>query len=691
MYDEMQKSQLNKKKLKKRLKNNSKKNLIDSSNGLYIYMQKKLVFLFFTIILALFALSFKLTGIVTNSGERYKQIIFEQQDTSGRTIPFKRGDILDRNEIFLATSEKVYNLILEPKIINESGSTHRYKEATIKALIDVFGYERDRIETVLLERENSFYYRFDRQVSHEKVTEFKEYVRELNASNARGDNGDDQRRERIAGVNFEDEYKRVYPQNQVASHVLGYSSKDGTVAEWGGIEQQYNSELVGTNGKETGYINNAGMLERIRKESVDGNTIITTIDINIQRILEKHSNGFMQEPGAENVGIIVMDPNNGEILGMASNHSFDLNNPRDLSLYYTPEQLEVMSDEEKSNALQQSWRNFTISDAFEPGSTTKIFTVAAALEEGIVRQNETFVCDGHQQVGGFTIKCTKQHGTITLEEALMYSCNDALMQIGARMGSEILSKYKRSMGLGSKTNIDIPGEVTGILYDAKDMGSSTLATNAFGQNFTTTMIQVAAGYASIINGGTYYEPHIVRKIVNSNGSVVKTIEPNAVRETVGKSTSEFIKKALFETIEAGTGTRVWLEGYKIAGKTGTAEKLPRSANNYLLSLCGFVPYDNPKIILYVVVDQPHGTTDQSRSGYSSILFKAVMEDLLEYIDVFPERTGNEILEPDVTNEAPEETENTQTGETLVEVQDEVSEESDESSEGIGSPEALPVQ
>ena len=432
---------------------------------------------------------------------------------------------------------------------------------------------------------------------------------------------------------------------------------------------------MGTNGREYGYLNDDSNLERVIKPAENGNTVVSTIDVNIQNAVEKRINEWMADPGSEHIGVVVMNPNNGEVLAMANNSMFDLNNPRSAADSFSEEELREMglkeamqtynrqhkkthgstitidqvpehysADEIRSYGLQvawnQKWRNYDISDTYEPGSPSKIFTVAAALEEGVISPNDTFYCDGYQEVAGHQIKCTAfrkgGHGMLTVAEALMVSCNDALMQIAAKMGATTFTRYMNAFGFGQKTGIDLPGEADakGLVRSASEMNSADLATNSFGQNYNCSMIQMAAAYGSVINGGSYYEPHVVKQILNDQGSVVKEVKPKLVRETVSESTSSFIKDALFRTVSEGTGRAAAVEGYEIAGKTGTAEKIPRSAKNYLLSFCGFAPAYDPQVLVYVTVDTPH-VEDQPHSIYASSVFSKIMGDILPYLNVFP--------------------------------------------------------
>ena len=308
---------------------------------------------------------------------------------------------------------------------------------------------------------------------------------------------------------------------------------------------------------------------------------------------------------------------------------------------YSQEEIAAMTDEGRMDAWNQMWRNYCVNDTYEPGSPAKPMTVAAGLEEGVIGQNDTFLCDGGQDVGGYRIKCVSiyGHGILTVEQSLMKSCNDVMMQIAAKLGIQRFAKYQKLFGMGQKTGIDLPGEAYGLIYNSDNMGPTDLAVNSFGQSYNCTMIQMAAAFASVINGGSYYEPHVVKQIVNDQGSVVRKIEPNLVRETVSESTSEFIRHALFMTVddEEGTGKAGRVAGYKVGGKTGTAEKLPRSAHNYLVSFCGFAPADDPQLLVYVVIDTPNlPGKEQAHSTFATEVFQKIMTEALPYLNVFPD-------------------------------------------------------
>lgn len=638
------------------------------------YIQDKLAITFLVITLALFALVMILRDIIKNNNEQYNKIVLSQrqQEYDSRTIPYRRGDIVDRNGTYLATSDKVYNLIIDPGQIMDK--PEYYLEPTIQALVTSFGFDAGELRDLIEERKDTAYLRYNkgRQLTYDQRIAFEQLAKDTNEAYRKSDD-DGESRKRVKGIWFEDEYKRIYPYNSLACSVLGFTSSDGSVGT-GGIEQYYNSSLIGVNGREYGYLDEESNLEGVIKPASNGNTVVSTIDVNIQNIVQKYIDEWQTNVGSKVTAAIVMDPNSGEILGMGTSNKFDLNNPRDVS-GYTEEELLALGKKEamavyrrehdgasitedqvfqnfsredvlsygQQVAWNQIWRNFCVSDTYEPGSPSKIFTIAAGLEEGVLKGNESFECTGFLHVGDYDIKCTAWrkggHGWLNLEESLMQSCNVAMMRIGSMMGKENFTKYQRIFGFGDKTGIDLPGEAdtSGLVYSAENIGPTDLATNSFGQNYNCTMVQMAAAFCSVINGGSYYEPHVVKQILNEQGAVVEKKEPVLVRETVSKSTADFLKEAMFQTVENGTGKAAQVAGYEVGGKTGTAEKQPRSAKNYLVSFAGFAPIEDPQVFVYVIIDTPNYPPgeQQAHSSYASAIFSKIMGEVLPYMNVFP--------------------------------------------------------
>ncbi len=581
-------------------------------------MQAKLLLVFCVVLIAMIGLIARLVFLNRTDGERYAKKVLSQQTYTSTVIPFQRGSILDRKGTVLATSDKVYNIILDVKYMLED---EKYPTPTIKALTSTYdSITEETVKELVDTKPESRYVILKKGISYEDMMPFKE--KEEKDSN-------------IKGVWFEEDYVRKYPYKTLASSVIGFTSS-GNVGNWG-IEQYYNDQLNGINGIEYGYIDSELKVEETVKPAINGNTVISTIDANVQGIVQQHIKTFNEEFGSVNIGVLVMNPNNGEILAMASNVEYDLNNPADLTPFYTKKEIEKMSEKERLDALNAIWRNFTISDTYEPGSTFKPFTVAAGLEENLIHSEDTYVCDGFQEIGGFKIKCSKRtgHGTITLTQALMLSCNDALMQIGAKEGKKVFYDYQNFFGFGHKTGIDLPGEAGGILVSDSERNATAVATNSFGQNFNTTMIQMATGFSSLVNGGYYYEPHIAKQILNPGGATLQNFDKVLVKESVSRETSEFIRNAMFQTVEEGTAKGAQVPGYKVGGKTGTAEKIPRSADTYLVSFIGCVPADNPEAVIYVVIDEPQNVVKQADSSIATRFASGILSEILPFLEIYP--------------------------------------------------------
>ena len=630
-------------------------------------MKRKLALLFVVIVLLLMGIIVRLVYINRVSGEQYKKRVLAQQDTKSQTLPYKRGDIYDRNGTVLATSEKVYNLILDPGVLWKNYDEDAKKdcvEPTLSALVEYFDLDRSELNTIMQEKKDSHYVMLKKQLTKSEVQDFEEAM--------------DDKDSRIEGVWLEDTYIRRYPYDSLACNVIGYTVS-GNVGQYG-IEQQYSDTLNGEDGRTYNYLNEDLEQEKNVRAAVDGDSVMSTIDVTLQEIVEKaiddfqekYTNNFREgEAGSKTAAAIMMDPNTGEILAMASNRKYDLNQPYDLVAngIATQEESDAMTEEERLDKLNELWRNFCVSDTYEPGSTAKPITVAAALESGVVHDGDTFLCDGRQNVGGHEIWCAKKigHGVIDLEGSLKFSCNDALMQIAAKLGEEEYSKYQNLFNLGLRTGIDLPGEARtdSLIYYAKDlapsdnlaMGATDLATNSFGQNFNVTMVQLISAFSATINGGYYYQPHVVKKIMDSNGGTVKNVEPILLRRPISSKTSALIRQYLYATMYGSqdangnnaTGRAARIAGYAMGGKTGTAEKIPRDKTNYLVSFIGFAPADSPQVVLYVVVDEPNAPK-QSTSSFAQEIWKNIMKQALPYLNIYPTEEIPEDMKAEVEAE-----------------------------------------
>ena len=600
-------------------------------------MRRKLLALFVVIVAAFVCLLSRITYINAVSGDKYKKQVLSQaqQQYDSRVLPFKRGDILDRNGTVLASSSKVYNVIMDCKVIN---SDEKYLGPTVQAMVSLLGINEEEVRNVLSAEDtrSSQYYILEKGLDMDKKKAFEEYT---DTSQDSGLSEEEiEARSNIVGVWFEEEYKRNYPLGSLACDTIGFTLDDGN-ADWG-LEGYYNSTLTGVDGRRYGYFSSDSTVEQNIIQPTDGKTIKTTIDVGIQRVVEKYIQAFMQAMGSEELGVILMDPDNGEVLALGTRDFYDLNDPRDLTGRYTQQEIDQMSDEETVEALNQMWRNFCITDPYEPGSTTKPLVVAAALEYGVIQKDSVFVCDGGWSYGEGDdeyIRCNDYHGEQTLAEVIANSCNDAMMQIGALMGGEKFLDSQAMMNLGVKTGIDLPGEGAGVLHTRDSLGSVELATDSFGQGFMLTMIQEAAAISSIINGGYYYQPHLVSKILDSDGKVAKQITPVLMRQTVSTDISASVREQMRATVEGGTGKYSKVQGYSSGGKTGTAEKFPRNENKYLVSFVGFAPVEDPEVLIYVVIDEAH-TENQENSKLSQYIAQGILSEVLPYLNVEPDES-----------------------------------------------------
>lgn len=644
-------------------------------------MRGKLILVFLGIICLFLILAGRLIYWTVNKGSEFETKVLGQQKHDSSVIPFERGKIYDRNGNILATNEKIYTLVLEPKNILIERKVRKkkkkvYETTTINALHEYFGFDKDDLKKVIEGNASSYYVVYKKNITYDEVSRFQKFL-DLADESTRGVSDEKkakiEKAQKVKGVSFEEEYKRVYPYNSLACRILGFTSS-GNVGNWG-IEQSYNDQLNGVNGRVYYYFNEELDQEQTVKEAKNGNSVVSTIDMQIQKIIEEKLKDFDDKIGSKVTNVLVMNPQNGEILGMASSNPYNLNNPMNekklLSLYsqseidemkaYTKEkeaseaeedtQSEAASEattEEKEDsdtenkktiydAFYELWRNSIISNTNEPGSTYKPFTVATGLESGVLTGNENYFCTGSLMVGKRNIGCSHVHGNVTLKDAVANSCNVAMMNIAFNEGADTFYKYQNIFGFGRSTGIDLPGEAEtkNLVYNASNYSNSvTLATNAFGQNFNCTMMQMAAGFCSLINGGNYYRPHIVKQIQSDSGDVLKDVGKEVLRKTVSEETSAAIRSYMQETVETGTGTKAQIEGYTIGGKTGTAEKIPRNKKDYYISFIGFTPVDKPELLIYVTIDEPN-VSFQANAGLAVELEKSCMEEIVDILGIKP--------------------------------------------------------
>jgi len=659
-------------------------------------MQRKLALLFLIVLAVFLFLAIRLISIVRNNNVSYERKILSQRSYDSVELPFKRGQITDVNGTVLADSELVYNVIVDAYQINDGTDDQTgenpYLEPTLDAL-ESLGCDRDALKTYIEDNPDSRYYIAKKNITYTEYTNYENQFTEANK--ALSDIEDQIKKEEsgsndqttlsqlnsqkeeaqakvdalnnIRGIWFEENYIRNYPYSTLASDVIGFAN-DNDEGSFG-IEGYYNNTLNGTAGREYGYLDSDSDLERTTIEATDGNNVVLTIDANIQSICEKylkqfndkHQNEARQAYGANDVGVIIENVNTGEILAMASYPNYDLNDPYNLDVlqgmpklddsdnptdeYLTADDitnLKQQSQEEQSRYLNALWTNYCITGYYEPGSVFKPFTLAAGLESGKLTGNddETWYCNGALDVGGWTIKCHSYKnggdGIVNDKEAIERSCNVALMQMAMQMGVDDFTKFERIFGFGLKTNIDLQGEARtdNMIIPKDNMSITDLATNSFGQNIDVTMIQMISAFSSLINGGYYYQPHVVSKITSSSGSTIQTIEPTVVRKTVSEETSEYVREATLQVVEGanGTGHKARPAGYRIGGKTGTAETLPRGNGHYVVSFMGYAPYEDPQIAIYVVINQINMESEEQTSE-ACLLVHDILTEVLPYMGI----------------------------------------------------------
>lgn len=621
--------------------NRNKRNLKGSAQDVAI----RLGVFFFIVLLAFVGLSVRLIFITKDNDTEYQQRILSQQAYDSKTLNAKRGEIIDANGTVLAASKETYNVILDAKQLIDADTDingnydPKCKTATLNALESIFSVDKGELNAYIESVPSSQYYIVRRNVSYDEMSRFLPYI----TKPKKGEEETSLYDEHVCGVWFEKYYTRFYPQGPLACDLIGFSLSTGQASY--GLEEYYNDILTGVSGRQYGYLSDDSVVEVTTVPAVDGNTLVTTIDANLQMVVEKHLKDFSLEYkdnareglGANNIGCIVMRVDSGEILAMASYPNFDLNDPKNISEYYTEEQIKQMEEEDTiKDAYDALWKNFCITDTYEPGSVMKPFTVAMGLESGRVTGNETYMCNGFLEIAGHTIHChnTAGDGLLDVKGAVAKSCNVALMKMSSVIGKDIFLDYQSEFNLGLKTNIDLAGEsrTDSLVFTDATLNESELATASFGQGFNVSMIQMAAGYAALVNGGYYYEPHVVSKILSPSGSVVKNIEPRMVKQIVSSKTSDMILDYCNAVVTDGTGWRAKPAGYAIGGKTGTAETLPRGNGEYVVSFMSHAPAVNPEIICYVVIDRPNVSV-QEDAKYATIVSREILTDILPYLNI----------------------------------------------------------
>ena len=518
-----------------------------------------------------------------------------------RDIKAARGKLLDANGTVLATNKSVCTISVIHNQMEEP-------EKVIAMLVKELGISEETARK-----------RVEKVSSIERVK-----------TNVAKETGDAIRAYGLSGVKVDEDYKRYYPYGTLASKVLGFTGADNQGIL--GLEVKYDEYLQGTNGKILTLtdargieIENAG---ESRLEPMNGYDLCLSLDYNIQMYCEQAAKKVCTKKSADSVSVIVMNPQNGELMAMVNYPEFDLNNPFTLA----GDTGEAVSAEEKQNLLNKMWRNQCISDTYEPGSTFKIITAAAALEEGVVKLDDAFFCPGYKIVEDRRIRCarTTGHGAETFETGIMNSCNPVFMELGERLGAENFAGYFKQFGLLSKTNIDLPGEAGTIMHKTENIGPVELATISFGQSFQITPIQLVTTVSSIINGGTRVTPHFGVSVQDADGNTVKTFSYETHENICTAETSETMRYLLEKVVSEGTGKNAKIEGFSIGGKTATSQTLPRSDHKYISSFLGFAPADNPQVLVLVVINNPQGI--YYGGTIAAPVAKEIFENILPYLD-----------------------------------------------------------
>ena len=553
---------------------------------------------------------------IVNSRD-YQQKAMEQW-TRDIPIPSKRGIIYDRNKKELAISATAYEVYVRPAEVKD-------KEAVANALVEVLG--------------------LDKQTALDKISVKKDTV--IIKKKVDADKIKTLREKELSGFVFIDDSKRFYPQSNFASYILGFTNNDNQGQD--GVELTYEKYLNGFPGRNIKMTDAHGQelpgSDTKYFEPQDGLNLVLTIDEVIQHFAEKAAENALVENKAKRVTAIVMDPNTGDVLAMTSKPDYDNNDPRK-----APDDLldkwNTLSYGDQYKELYKIWRNPAVSDTYEPGSTFKIITSAAGLEEGVVKPEDQFYCSGSVVVAGKRLKCWRSynpHGSETFVEGVMNSCNPVFIEVAQRLGKDKFYKYIKGFGFGAPTNIKLPGEANGIVRNLSSVGPVELANNGFGQGISVTPIQLITAVSAVANGGNLMEPRIAKKLVDNDGNTVHEFEPRVVRQVISKETSATLRGILEKVVSSGTGKGAYIPGYKLAGKTGTAQKAENGRyvdGKFVASFVGFAPANDPKVVTLVVIDEPGGP-GHTGGGIATLVVKSIMSDTLRYLDIKPQYTDEE--------------------------------------------------
>lgn len=561
------------------------------------YNKKKMLIVFLCALVVIIGLTGRLVYLMVFDAEYYQEKAKSLHERE-REIKAARGEIIDRNGTVLATNKTVCTISVIHSQIKEP-------ERVIKELSSILGLEEETVRK-----------RVEKVSSMERIK-----------TNVEKEVGDKIRNLELDGVKVDEDFKRYYPFEELASKVLGFTGGDnqGII----GLEVGYENELKGQNGMILTTTDARGIeLDGVAEDRIEpraGNTLQISLDYNIQMYAQQMAEKVMEEKQAEKVAILLMNPKNGEILAMVNVPEFNLNEPFVLNT----EGSENLTPEEKQDALNQMWRNGCINDTYEPGSTFKIITSSACLEEGVVKLDDRFHCPGYKMVEDRKIRCHKVggHGSETFVQGIQNSCNPVFIEIGLRLGTDDFYKYFEQFGLMGETGVDLPGEASTIMHKKENVGQVELATMSFGQSFQVTPVQMAATVSSLINGGYRVTPHFGVQVLDAKGKKIETLHEGRGKRIASEETSKTMQKLLESVVSEGSGKNAYVEGYSIGGKTATSQTLPRSANKYISSFIGFAPAQDPQILGMCVIYDPQGIY------YGGTIAAPVIGDIFE--NIFP--------------------------------------------------------
>ncbi len=588
--------------------------------------------IFITISFLIFVGIIRVISIKAQSGDEFEKKAIENQinKVTDKVINANRGTILDRNKQPLAISTTVFNVAMDIRVLADLKPEETSK--ILSKVSNLLQIDIGELNKYLIKDSNG-------KLKPENDTHWKIIKKKIPYNL-----GKKLEAEKLTGIHLETDTQRNYPQNNLAAQTIGFIMGD---TSWG-LEKTYDDHLTGTPGRiYRTYEDNSSIVTN-DIDPINGNDIVTTLDATLQQyaedIVENTYKSLSPNHTPENITLILMNPKTGEILSMAQYPDFDLNNPNNISLLEDKNfknAFDKMSNEEQLKIKNSIWKNFSITDAFEPGSTFKAITVAGALEEGVINENETFYCSGSKKIANYTIRCHKRdgHGTINLTEALEKSCNMAMLDIADKMGRDMFYKYQRDFGYGYKTGIDLYGEIKADNYvlPIEKLNVTELATSAFGQTFTSTPIQIISSFAAIINGGNVIRPHLVSQIIDEKGNIIEEKNTDIVRKVISEDTSDFLRMAMVETLEeGGTGYKANIPGYNIGGKTATAQQGRRSDNIYTLGFAAYLPAEDPEYLMLATIHKPKDYIKATPGSVSPVpMVKEFSQKIIDYKAIPP--------------------------------------------------------